>query len=137
MRSTRSPSPTSPSKIPSYSSQKRTSEGPLKKFSPPPGSSSNRGPLGQNSSRTVRNSLDSVVLESSLHSLRLSDNERLLTKENTNKKVEDWLRQSSPATVSEDTSLPGKQDMRGGDQRLIDQYRKSVHNRSVVKTAMI
>ena len=79
--------------------------------------------------------MDAVVLESGLSSLKLSENERLSAKENANKKVEEWLKQSSPVTVAEETMLPRKQE--AITRERLEQYRRKPHQRSVVKTAMI
>ena len=122
----RSPSPTSGgtgSKIPTPSSRKSTR-------SPPPPAAG-----GKISSRPPRgNPLDDVVLESAsgLKSLSLSENRQL----SSNKKVENWLRQSSSVAtttpVATEMSLPGKH----GPTRT-EQYRKNSYSRNVVKTAMI
>ena len=72
-----------------------------------------------------------------MSSLHLStDGNRSLSKESTNQKVEDWLRQSSVAMVTEDskTSSGRSESIR---ERRDHQYRKNMHTRSMVKTAMI
>ena len=126
--STRSPSPNSGSKIPTSSVRRAPSDVPLRR-KPSPGVRNSRAPRVH--------SLDAVVLESGFQSLQLSpNNERFPNKDSTNRKVEDWLRQSSVVTVAEDTvSSLGKQESIMRERR--DQYRKNIHTRSMVKTAMI
>ena len=58
----------------------------------------------QKSTATYENTLDTVVLESGLHSLNLTDGQQ-----SSNRKVEEWLRQSSAAATM-DTLSPGRLD---------------------------